>query len=332
MLLMSVRFREDRQRWVADIDLPDGRFTRHFLYEADAEQFHHLMAGKTMAKLHCLCQQIDWGNRTPTQVANAWRAAEFFGYGTHPGAITTQELDRFVAWQRSQGNDSVTIRKYLSAIQVMLKRAIRLDWIKTLPLFPEGRTLPLPEPRDLVIRDEWFSELLDCCDKREYRDLKQVLIFIREMGCRREEAFGLRWDRIDLNAGKIQFVKTKNLNARTLDFSEKTRLVLSTMKQRYNTPLVFPMSSHTLYVRYKGRNGTKPFKGVIADVCDNLGLGQRVKDEWCFHTLRHTKITMLARAGIPAPKIQYWAGHKSLEVTQKYIHNAGVDIEDLACI
>ena len=40
------------------------------------------------------------------------------------------------------------------------------------------------------------------------------------------------------------------------------------------------------------------------------------------YSLRHTAITRLAMTGIDAPALQYWAGHKSLATTMKYIHMA----------
>ena len=327
---MAVRFRENRQRWIATIETPEGRYTRHFKTEDEAERFHSLATGKTMARLQCICCSIDWMGKSVAQKGHAWRAVEFFGHATHPAAISMQELDRLVAYLRSKGFGSSTIRAYLSAVRVMLERAQRLGWMGQLPLFPEARTLPLPEPRSLVIRDEWFSELLLCCEKREFRDLHELLIFLREMGCRREEALSLRWDRVDLNRNEVQFIKTKACNARTLKVSQKVMAVLKTMKSRYNTPLVFPFTGSKAYTQFKGRNGINSCRGVLEDVCENLGLGKQVFEEWCFHTFRHTKITRLAERGHSATAIQYWAGHKSLAMTQRYIHNAGVGTEELA--
>ena len=107
--------------------------------------------------------------------------------------------------------------------------------------------------------------------------------------------------------------------------------VLSIMKGRYpNSKLVFPFAGSKVYCQFKGRRGINPYRGVLSDVCDNLGLGKQVFEEWCFHTFRHTKITRLAEAGHSATAIQYWAGHKSLAMTQRYIHNAGVGTEELA--
>ena len=104
------------------------------------------------------------------------------------------------------------------------------------------------------------------------------------------------------------------------------------MQGRYREPLVFPVTGSKMYTQFKGRKGVNSCRGVLSDVCENLGLGKQVFDEWCFHTFRHTKVTRLAEAGIQATQIQYWAGHKSLAMTQRYIHNAGVGTEELADI
>ena len=63
--------------------------------------------------------------------------------------------------------------------------------------------------------------------------------------------------------------------------------------------------------------------------CDELQLGDTVREEWVIHTLRHTRITELAGLGWSAPAIQQWAGHASLQVTQRYIHSAGINLEEL---
>ena len=329
---MAVHFRKDRNRWVSTIRNVEGEFRRSFRTQDEAERFDSLATGKTLARLQCICSTLDWTGKDPSQKQNAWRAVEFFGHATHPAAISKQELDRFVAHSRARGLGSSTIRAYLSAIKVMLKRAERLDWITQLPLFPEGRTLQLPEPRDLLIKDEWFEELLLCCEKREFRDLREFLIFLNETGCRRDEALSLRWERVDMNREQVQFVKTKGLNARRQPASAKLMAVLRTMKSRYNTPLVFPVTGSTLYCQFKGRKGNNYYRGVLTDVCENLGLSQQVFDEWVFHTFRHTKISRLAEKGIPAVKLQRWAGHKSLAITERYIHNASAGTEELADI
>ena len=64
--------------------------------------------------------------------------------------------------------------------------------------------------------------------------------------------------------------------------------------------------------------------------CDQLGLSPVIREEWVIHTLRHTRITELARSGHSAVAIQQWAGHKSLSVTEKYIHAAGMNLQALA--
>jgi len=40
------------------------------------------------------------------------------------------------------------------------------------------------------------------------------------------------------------------------------------------------------------------------------------------YSLRHTAITNLAMTGLDAPALMYWAGHRSLSITMRYIHLA----------
>lgn len=318
---MATRYRTDRDCWIAAIETPEGRLTRHFKTEEEASRFELLMAGCSLYRLHSICCSLDWEGKEPSQKQRAMRLIVMLGEAKHPRQLTTGVIDELVAKRRQAGTGNSTIRKELSALRVMLTRAQRLGWIEQLPLFPEGRTLKLPEARDLVIRDEWFRELLDVMEKREQRDEIALTRFLRATGCRVGEALDLRWDRVDLNKGTVQFVLTKGCNARRLPISEEVRSVLLQQQAKSRSPLVFSIAYKTFHAQYKA---------AVRQTCLNLGLGLQVQQEWVIHTLRHTKITELAQKGFQAPAIQQWAGHKSLAITQRYVHGAGVDLSSLA--
>jgi integrase len=250
---------------------------------------------------------------------NARRLAKMLGPRTHPAAMTMEVLDDLVVDLRQAGLGNTTITKYLSAMRVMLHRACRLKLIPAVPLFPEGRTLKRPEPRDLVIPDEWLVHLLDRLEQREQRLPLALTMFLRHMGCRVGEAISLTWDRVDMHGKRVQFVKTKGAMPRRLPMPPQVVPLLAAMKAR-GSHRVFPIAYSTYLYHYSDAKHA---------ACDELGLGPDVRKEWVIHTLRHTRITELARLGWQAPAIQKWAGHKSLAVTQRYIHAAGIDLEAL---
>jgi integrase len=334
---MAVRFRKDRNKWLAAVDTTTGRISRSFDTEAEAteweakakvgaveekerdEWIRNTSPEGSLGQLVDICTVVDWEGKDLSQMENARRLAKMLGPRTHPATMTMEALDDLVVDLRQSGLSNSTILKYLSSMKVMLKRACRLKLIPAVPLFPEGRTLKRPEPRDLVIPDEWLLQLLDRLEQREHRLAVALTLFLRHMGCRVGEAISLTWDRVDMRGKRVQFVKTKGAMPRRLPMPPEVVPLLVAMKAR-GTELVFPIGYMTYLRQYSDAKHA---------ACDALGLGPDVRKEWVIHTLRHTRITELARLGWQAPAIQKWAGHKSLAVTQRYIHAAGIDLEAL---
>lgn len=339
---MAVRYRSDRKKWYAQITTETGRISKSFDTEREAteweaqamasipyrpkvheERFPEGATG-TLGQLVHVCERIDWAGKDDSQMKNAHRLVRLLGPDTHIRELTMRRLDDLVAELRVAGPkgeplSNTTILKYISAASIMLKRATRLGYIDQPPLLPEKRTLRTPEPRDLVIPDEWFAALLDGMEKREQRMSIAITLFLRQMGCRVGEALNLTWDRVDLNRAWVQFVKTKGSMPRRLPASEEVLSILKAMKAR-KSQRVFPIRYWTYLAHYSDAKH---------DACDALGLGETVRKEWVIHTLRHTRITELASQGHQAPAIQQWAGHKCLAVTQRYIHGAGINLQGL---
>lgn len=338
---MAVRYCKERNRWRVQLQVDAHRISRDFETEREAAEWEAgarstLYSGAkvsalreirrtpkrpgSLAEMVSICRGSDWAGKDPSQLENAARLARMLGHETHIGELTMKRLDDLVMDLRASGLSNTTIKKYLSAASVMLKRAVRLGFIEAMPLMPEKRTLKSPEPRDLVIRDDWFAALLDALERKEQRLSLALTLFLREMGCRVGEALDLTWDRIDLDKRQVQFVKTKGAMPRRLPLTDQAYGVVKQMKAR-GTTRVFPTSYWTYLSHYSDAKHV---------ACDALGLGDSVRREWVIHTLRHTRVTELAEQGHSAPAIQKWAGHASLSVTQRYIHAAGINLAALA--
>lgn len=333
---MAVHFRSDRGRWRADVSTPTGRLTRLFATEAEARAWERstraeLQAGEDVGPLPepsppgsirsvvRVCQRLDWHGKDGSQLRNAERLAELLGADRPIAAIREQEIDALVATLRSRGNANGTINRYLSALLVLLKRGQRLGLIQALPLMPERRLLREAEPRDLVLPAEWLLALVDRLERRECRDAVALTLFLRRMGCRVGEALALEWDRVDRARNRITFTETKGNQARCLPIPESVLPLLDTAAARGGAR-PFAMKYDTFLAQYKEAKD---------HACDVLGLGDAVRQQWVIHTLRHTMLTELAQRGWGAPAIAQWAGHKSLSVTQRYVHGSAIDLEQL---
>ena len=272
----------------------------------------------TVASVLEVALKVDWSD-SPDMRGRGVRACRMLGFNTPITDVTTETLDDLVAALKQDGIANGTIRTYLAALSVVLKRARRMKAIYELPLMPEGRTVRKAEPRDLVVQDAWFEHLLSCMEVDDWRLLAE---FIWHTGCRVSEAQLLTWERVNFTSRRVQFVKTKSLNARQLPMGpEVERILLQCRKKQRATP--FPTKYRAFRDHYKQK---------VYETCAYFGLGSDIEKEWNIHALRHTKLTRLANAGANAIQIKEWAGHHSLSTSQGYIHSSGIDLESLVSV
>ena len=260
--------------------------------------------------------QLDWADK-PEQQERGIRACRMLGFDRPIASVTTSTLDEIVASLKYEGVKNGTIKTYISAINVVLKRGKRLRVVCEMPLMPEGRTLPLPEPVDLVIQDDWYQHFLSCHARPQCRLLTE---FLWHIGCRVSEAQQLPWERVNISSGRIHFIKTKTSKPRALPISDEVQSILMQSKKLRSQSTPFLQSYKNYYAYYVE---------CVKNTCQYFGLGPYVEKQWRIHTLRHTKLTRLANQGANAVQIQYWAGHLHLSTSQGYIHGSGVDLECL---
>ena len=273
--------------------------------------------GNNLSALVKICLDLDWADKSESQRERAVLSVRHGGFETLATDMTMQWLDQMVVKLKKAGMCGATIRNYLHVYSVMQKRALRLGWIDQLPLQPEKRTLPPSEPRSLVLDDSWVATLLT---HLESDHMKLLTRFLHLTGCRIDEALSLSWSRCSFERRRIQFIKTKTLNARALPMSDELRDILIKC-QRRSQRQPFPFLYHDFYA---------PYKKAVSKTCLQLHLDEAVQTEWVIHTLRHTCLTQLAVRGATAIQIMEWAGHKSLSTSQKYVHQSSVNLESLA--
>ena len=138
--------------------------------------------------------KVDWSDSESMRAA-ALESRRMLGFNTPITDVTTETLDDLVASLKQDGIANGTIRTYLATLSVLFKRARRMKAIYELPLMPEGRTVRKAEPRDLVVQDAWFEDLLWRIELDDWRLLTE---FIWHMGCRVSEA-----QQPDMGAGEL---------------------------------------------------------------------------------------------------------------------------------
>jgi integrase len=111
--------------------------------------------------------------------------------------------------------------------------------------------------------------------------------------------------------------RTKNDKPRQLPLSEAVVTELPYLRLAAVGGKLFPLKSATAW--YMWDNIRDDMKDQGFDLSDVV-----------LHTMRHTRLTRLAKAGVAIHKISQWAGHSDIKVTwNHYAHLAPNDLLDL---
>ena len=218
-----------------------------------------------------------------------------------------------------------TINNILAALHRMLMIAKKRGLISAIPEFEWFRS-PLPE-FDFFTFEE-ATRLIEAA-REEWRPMIQAAM---RTGLRRGELLALRWQDVDLHAGKM--LVRQNI----------VRGVIGTPKS--GKPREIPLSKETVAALKAHRH----LRGPLV-FCDQDGAGwktnhvQRELARTCkkaglrsvgWHVMRHTFASHLAMRNVPLKAIQELMGHATIQMTMRYAHLApgvtrtAVDLLDLA--
>ncbi|KMO74275.1 Tyrosine recombinase XerC [Mycolicibacterium obuense] len=117
---------------------------------------------------------------------------------------------------------------------------------------------------------------------------------------------------------------TKSQRARTVAFgANSAQLLVAYMRQRTDT---FGKVDGTLFLSTSRRNhgagvGASAWSKTVTDIA-----GRAQVPKLSTHTLRHLRLTDLARAGWDLDEIAQYAGHRDLSTTLTYIHLSGREL------
>jgi integrase len=120
-------------------------------------------------------------------------------------------------------------------------------------------------------------------------------------GCRKGEAEGLEWSRVDLRRRWATFPKTKNGEARGVPITDPVCALLAARTR--DSTAVFPIDI------------TKAWHTAI----DRAGI-----ENFRFHDLRHSCASALVQNGANLAEVATLLGHKGLQMTLRYSHVGNV--------
>ena len=181
-------------------------------------------------------------------------------------------------------------------------------------------TMRLPTLPD----DAAWARLIEAVRARQVRD-RLMFMLAYDGALRRSELVSLRLDDFDFSSRYIlvRAENSKSVANRTVLYSEATGVVLAAyLAERRQLHVGGPC----LFLSASARNRSHGVGGFTWGLVAAALARDANVPGFSTHTLRHLRLTDLARAGLDIPEIARFAGHRSIESTLLYIHLSGRDL------
>lgn len=255
---------------------------------------------------------------------------------TH-GDLEDYKLLRFRTLTRGDKERSIaSVNREMGILRALLRFAVRERMIPSSP-FDYGSPLISASDenkRERVLSYDEERRLLAVCTETvtktfkmrgkevtaEFKSrrlvLKALIITALDTAMRKGELITLKWADVDFVTRQINLLafNTKTAKGRSIGMTPR---VYDELQQLYKKArkdpedLVFGIES----------NFARSFAGAKDDA-DIKGL--------TFHDLRHTAVTRMVQAGLPAPEIMKISGHSQMSTFQRYVNPDGNAVQNIA--
>ncbi len=237
-------------------------------------------------------------------------------------SVELQILIKYLVWRQTQGMDSLTVAKDISALRSLGTFLVRNQiWSENFPLQLERPKASKSLPKVLSV--EQVDALLNCIDVSTDLGIRDRSLFelIYSCGLRISEVSNLLLQNLHLKE-RIIWVTGKGNKERLVPFGSEAEFWLKKWLE-VRPKFVGSKSVPTIYVNYQG----KPFsrKGIwkrFQELEVLSGVNSKV------HTLRHSFATHMLSGGADLRSVQELLGHSDLATTQIYTHIDADDLKD----
>lgn len=219
---------------------------------------------------------------------------------------------RTTGGKQGKGRTAATVNNVLTVLSKMLKHAVDLELIDTVPRIKKLKT----DRSDVEFLDfEEYAKLLDeATSAPEW--VRLAILLAGDAGLRRGELRALRWGDWERTSKLVSVRRsvwdgqegpTKGWAARHVPATKRLAAALTEARHLRSTLVLCDGDG-------------KPFsdarwRRALPRLCGRADI-KRIG----WHTLRHTFCSHLAMRGAPAKTIQELAGHSDLAVTMRYMH------------
>jgi integrase len=224
--------------------------------------------------------------------------------------IDTAAVDVFKQWRTAEKVAVITVNHAVRTLRRALHQAESWHLISRAPKL---KLLPGENSREEVIGEDYLKEMIEYASVAYPRSVFQFLLpVLVDTGLRISEACRLKRDDVFLGKKPTLRVLEGKSKASKREIPLTTRAVaaIEAAWTKSRCPFVF--------TAYGGRRAltrhyaTQQFR-LLADA-------QRMPSGTVLHSTRHTFCTRLGESGADAFTIQRLAGHSSITISQRYVH------------
>lgn len=235
------------------------------------------------------------------------------------------------------GLANATMRLKLTAVRLfydyLLEEAVRADNPVGRGRYTPGTEFGGERRRGLIPRyetlpwiptDEEYRAVLDAAREEPLRN-QLMLMLAYTCALRREElcALTLADVGIDPRLVRVRAEATKGRRERVVPYPDVVDPFYAAYLRHRRT---LSRESGPLFLSESRRNYAEPvtiwsWSKIVARLADRAGLPQ-----FSTHTLRHLRLTDLARSGWDLHEIAAFAGHRRTETTLRYVHRSGREL------
>jgi integrase len=329
---------EEKEAWMVDVKFQhaDGHVTRvrkvaPLQTRRGAEQFEHqireqLLAGTWGKEVELPKAEVTFAsfkerfldfsrahNKPSTVYAKEWVMRMHLdpAFSSMPlRRIGAAEVDGYTARKLKAGQSKKSIGNHLAVLRKLLNLAVEYG---ELDRAPRVRAPKAVKP-EIVFLDFDEADRFIAAAAPEW---KPLLVIALKTGLRLGELLALKWEDLDLKAGRLVVRRTlwhrqegTPKGGRTREVPLSNEAIATLQAHRHlKGPYVFCDASGK-------RLSHSNVKKVVPQTCAKAGLGKRLTP----HCLRHTFASHLVMSGVNLKTVQELLGHSTIEQTMQYAH------------
>jgi len=220
--------------------------------------------------------------------------------------ITKQHIKKLMDYHRfTRKNSKQVTNTKVGYLKTVLDEMVEDGFIKDVS-FP--RRLKEKKQKVHYLTKEMEIELLNYLTANEYREARDIIECLIDLGCRVNELLNLEKRFVDFDNNQINFNDRKNDNAVAVPMTYRVKDILT-------------------YHCYDLKDFDKVFSLNYSELNAiwqkaRKDLGYADKKFYTLHLCRHTCASRLVQRGVPILLVKDWLGHEDIKTTMIYAHLA----------